>query len=148
MIEGCYSVCPSVCGWNAVNYLVVVLRIRKTHFQKWENNGAPRSETMSSSNPWRRTTFAKITFIVSKPHIALEHGIKCVIFVNRSTSTKVESCPSKSGKSVMKSVEIQAQHRPNRLKKPRTESVGTDRLGRVPSRLGPIGYAGSAQRTE
>ena len=38
-----------------------------------------------------------------------------------------------------KGVEIQAQHRPDRLKKPRTESVGTDRLGRVPSRLGPIG---------
>ena len=35
-------------------------------------------------------------------------------------------------------VEIQAQHRPDRLKKPRTESVWTDRLGRVPSRLGPI----------
>ena len=33
-------------------------------------------------------------------------------------------------------VEIQPQHRPSRLKKPRTESVGTDRLGRVPSRLG------------
>ena len=45
-------------------------------------------------------------------------------------------------------VEIQAQHRPDRLKKPRTESVGTDRLGRVPSRLGPIGYAGSAQRAD
>ena len=38
-------------------------------------------------------------------------------------------------------VEIQAQHRPSRLKKPRTESVWTDRLGRVPSRLGPIGDA-------
>ena len=38
-------------------------------------------------------------------------------------------------------VEIQAQHRPDRLNKPRTESVGTDRLGRVPSRLGPIGDA-------
>ena len=37
------------------------------------------------------------------------------------------------------SVEIQAQHRPDRLKKPRIESVGTDRLGRGPSRLGPIG---------
>ena len=36
-------------------------------------------------------------------------------------------------------VEIQAQHQPDRLKKPRTESVWTDRLGRVPSRLGPIG---------
>ena len=40
------------------------------------------------------------------------------------------------------SVEIQAQHRPDRLKKPRT-----DRLGREPSLLGPIGYAGSVQRT-
>ena len=39
----------------------------------------------------------------------------------------------------MNAVEIQSQHRPDRLKKPRTESVGTDRLGRVPSRLGPIG---------
>ena len=37
------------------------------------------------------------------------------------------------------SVEIQAQHWPDRLKKPRTGSVGTDRLGRGPSRLGPIG---------
>ena len=36
-------------------------------------------------------------------------------------------------------VERQAQHRPDRLKKPRTGSVGTDRLGRGPSRLGPIG---------
>ena len=44
------------------------------------------------------------------------------------------------------SVEIQAQHRPNRLKKPRTESVGTDQLGRVPSRLGPIGEAGYVNR--
>ena len=28
------------------------------------------------------------------------------------------------------SVEIQAQHQPDRLKKPRTESVGTDPIGR------------------
>ena len=34
------------------------------------------------------------------------------------------------------SVEIQAQHRPDRLKKPRTGSVGTDRLGREPDQLG------------
>ena len=43
------------------------------------------------------------------------------------------------------SVEIQAQDRPDRLKKPSTES--TDRLGREPSRLVPIGYTGSVQRT-
>ena len=36
-------------------------------------------------------------------------------------------------------VERQAQRRPDRLKKPRTGSVGTDRLGRGPDRLGPIG---------
>ena len=42
-------------------------------------------------------------------------------------------------KTAFVTVEIQAQHRPSRLKKPRTESVGTDRLGRVPSQLGPIG---------
>ena len=30
-----------------------------------------------------------------------------------------------------KSVERQAKHQPNRLNKPRTGSVGTDRLGRV-----------------
>ena len=34
-------------------------------------------------------------------------------------------CPSDVGL-----VEIQAQHRPDRLRKPRTESVGTDRIGR------------------
>ena len=43
---------------------------------------------------------------------------------------------AKRGLRKIKSVEIQAQHWPSWLKKPRTESVGTDRLGRVPSRLG------------
>ena len=45
----------------------------------------------------------------------------------RAVSPKI----SKSLKlSLRGSVEIQAQHRPDWLKKPRTESVGTDRIGR------------------
>ena len=42
---------------------------------------------------------------------------------------------------LLQCVERQAQHRPDRLKKPRTRSVGTDRLGRVRRK------AGSVQRT-
>ena len=97
---------------NVVDNLVVVPRIWKRRFQKWEINGAPRSETMSSGNPWRRTTFAKIRFVVSKPEMALEHGIKCAILVNRSTTTKMESCPSKSGKSTADPVvgEVEVVH--------------------------------------
>ena len=61
---------------------------------------------MSSGNPWKHTTFAKIRFVVSKPEMALEHGIKCAILVNWSTTTKMESCPLESGKSVVKSIEM------------------------------------------
>ena len=45
-------------------------------------------------------------------------------------------------------VEIQAQHRPDRLKKPRTESVGTDRWGQVcePVRRPVRRKAGSVQK--
>ena len=50
--------------------------------------------------------FANIRFVVPKPEMALEHGIKCAILVNRSTTTKMESCPSQSGKSVIKSIEM------------------------------------------
>ena len=46
-------------------------------------------------------------------------------------------------------VERQAQHRPDRLKKPRTGSVGTDRLGRVRKLVRrPVRRkAGSVQKT-
>ena len=45
------------------------------------------------------------------------------------------------------SVERQVQHRPDRLKKLRTGSVGTDWLGRVPRRRPVRRKAGSVQRT-
>ena len=48
--------------------------------------------------------------------------------------SSIQSCLSGS-----RIVERQAQHRSDRLKKPRTKSVGTDRLGRGPDRLGLIG---------
>ena len=85
---------------------MVVLRIWKRCFQKWETNGAPQSEMMSSGNPWRPTTFANTRFVVSKHEMALEHGIKCTILVNRSTTTKMESCSSDGSKSVMKSIDM------------------------------------------
>ena len=54
------------------------------------------------------------------------------------TGAESPKIPKSLKLSLRGSVEIQAQHRPSRLKKPRTESVWTDRLGRVPStdRLG------------
>ena len=38
--------------------------------------------------------------------MALEHGIKCAILVNRSMTVKIESSPSMGGKSVIKSIEM------------------------------------------
>ena len=60
-------------------------------FPIMEINGAPRSETMSSGHPWRRTTFAEVRFVVSKLEMVSENGIKCAILVNRFTTTKMES---------------------------------------------------------
>ena len=47
--------------------------------------------------------------------MALEHGIKCAILVNWSMTTKMESCPSKSGKSTADPVvgEVEVVHTGN-----------------------------------
>ena len=56
--------------------------------------------------PMEAHNIAKIRFIVPKLEMALKHGIKCTILVNRSTTIKMEPCPLESGKSGMKSIEV------------------------------------------
>jgi hypothetical protein len=43
--------------------------------------------------PWRRTAFARMRFVVAALEMTLEQGIKFAILVNLSTTTKMESCP-------------------------------------------------------
>ena len=99
------------------------------------------------------TTFKRVVaYSVQRRVIELQEGKTTWSVFERTILAEfaIEDSTRMSRHALMKCVEIQAQHRPDRpdrLKKPRTGSVGTDRLGRGPSRLGPIGYAGSVQRT-
>ena len=94
-------------------------------------NGSNRVDSCSDFVHWGMeigvsslmTSFTDLAVRATKfPHS--ENDILCLCWDTSSTSAESAE---------------EAEDR--RLKKPRTESVGTDRWGRVPSRLGPIGDA-------
>ena len=62
-------------------------------------------ETMMSKN------FSYNKLVVSLLLILFIHGIKCVIFINRSTNIRIASKPLESGKFVIKAKEIDCQGR-------------------------------------
>jgi len=48
------SVCPSVCGWKAVDSFNTTPNIRQNSFQKADTNCGPWSETIDSGAPQMR----------------------------------------------------------------------------------------------
>ena len=62
-------------------------------------------EVMMSKN------FSYNKLVVSLLLILFIHGIKCVIFINRSTNIRIASKPSESSKSIIKYKEIDSQDR-------------------------------------
>ena len=62
-------------------------------FQKWLRNLASLSDTMILGKPWSLTTYLKKSFEMWETSSTLWQGIKCVILLNLSTTTKIKSTP-------------------------------------------------------
>ncbi len=100
------SVCPFVWGWYANDKLIFTCKILNKDCQNLDVNCVPRSKMMSSGSPWYLYTFSKKSRAVALPVIFLLQGMKCAIFVKRSTTTKTESKDLDFGRSTMKSMDI------------------------------------------
>ena len=72
-------------------------------------NCGPRSDTIPVGSPWCFHTWHKYSFAVSRVDTLLMQGMNSTSFENRSTTTRMLSNPSDSGRSVIKSVDISFQ---------------------------------------
>ena len=75
-------------------------------FHKSDVNIFPQSVIISFGNPWSRNISLIKLFANCRAFIFLWQGIKWLIFVRRSMTTRIVSYPSDFGKSVMKSMDI------------------------------------------
>ncbi len=99
------SVCPSVWGWNEVFILSSdPMRFHKAHQNLLVNFGS-RSDTMSLERSWCLNTCVKNNLFVSWAMALSLVGMKCVILLNRSTTTMIASNPLDGGKLTMKSMD-------------------------------------------
>ena len=72
-------------------------------------NCGPRSNTIPVGSPWCFHTWHKYNFAVLRADTLLVQGMNSTSFENRSTTTRILSNPSDSGRSVMKSADISFQ---------------------------------------
>jgi len=99
------SVCPSVCGWKAVDIHGRIASSPRNSFQVSEVNRESRSDTMSVGDLWNLHTSRANIFVRSDADFS-QSGMKCAILVNLSMITQSWLHPSDSGNSVMKSMAI------------------------------------------
>jgi len=75
-------------------------------FHKSDVNIVPRSVMIWFGSPWSRNISFMKLFANCVAFISLWQGIKWLIFVRRSQTTRIASYSSDFGKSVMKSMDI------------------------------------------
>jgi len=102
------SICPSIWGWKVDDNSIFMLNSSKNLFQNLDaKSWGPWSEMISSRKPWYQNTWSRINLAILSPIIDLLHGMKWTMFVKQSTTTNMESNKLESGKSMMKSMEIE-----------------------------------------
>ena len=87
----------------------ILLQSLNMCFQNFEKNCGPRSLITSSGRPWCLNTSHITRSTASWLVIDFVHGKKCVILVSRSTTMTIASKPFKTGRSGMKSKDIEFQ---------------------------------------
>ena len=97
------SVCPSVCGWCAVDNLGVILRHLHKSFITCDANWGPWSDTIECGSPWFFHTLNRYSFAVSSAVTIFVMAINSTSFEHQSTTTRIESYPLDRGRSVVKS---------------------------------------------
>jgi len=101
------TVCPSVCGWKAVDIRDRIPDSRRNSFHTADVKQESRSDTMSAGRPWYfQTSHANILAKSDAVLPFVGSTMKWAILVNLSMTTHNWSHPSESGRSVMKSMAI------------------------------------------
>ena len=72
-------------------------------------NCGPLSNTIPVGSPWCFHTWRKYSFAVSRADMLLVQGMNSTSLEKRSTTTRMLSNPSDSGRSVIKSADISFQ---------------------------------------
>src|SRR5271169_33517 len=103
------SVCPSDCGWYAVERFPLILHRSRRWDAKWEVNWGPRSDTRSEGSPCSLKTCRRYSSAVSSAVTLVVVGQKCAIFVRRSTHTRIALKSWERGSSTMKSRDTELQ---------------------------------------
>src|SRR6184192_4692499 len=76
-----HSVCPSVCGWNAVDIASLTPVSWNSVFQNRLVNFASRSEMMALGSPCSRKMWSKNSFAVFGAVAVISVGMKCTILI-------------------------------------------------------------------
>jgi len=83
----------SVWGWQEVEKFNLVPSLFPRFLQKWLTNFGSISKTMVLSRPWSLTTSWKKSLKMLLESSTLLHGMKWALFLNLSSTTKMESNP-------------------------------------------------------
>jgi len=101
-----HSLCRSVCGWNAVLSLRSIPNFPVVSFHRSEVNSVPLSVMISCGSPCSLTISFMKRLVNCRSSRSLEHGMKWLILVSRSMTTRIVLYPCDLGQSVMKSIAI------------------------------------------
>ena len=100
------SVCPSVCGWNAVDGLPFMSSDWYRLVTNFDTNWCPLSLMTFSGNPCSLNTWSLNILAYPSAVIVVLVGIACVCFVSLSTMTRMALYPQLSGSSPMMSTDM------------------------------------------
>ncbi len=101
------SVYPSIWGWKVDDNFTFTPNSSKNFFQNLDANWSPRSKMIFLGRPRYWNTWSRNNLVVVLLIIDFLHGMKLTIFVIWSTTTKMESNEWKSGRSMMKFMDIE-----------------------------------------
>ena len=104
-----HSVCPSVCGWYAVDKFPTTPVNLWRSFMNWAANWGPQSLITFQGSPCLLHTWSLYMRAVPWAVSSMFVGMTIIILENRSTITRMALKPLDSGNSPMMSMEICSQ---------------------------------------
>jgi len=103
------SVCLSVWGWNTIDNLLLIPSISFNSLISPAANYGPQSDIILLGRPCNFHTLSLNNLASPSADVFSIVEMKCPIFVNLSTTTRIESYPCTNGNLVMKSADMCVQ---------------------------------------
>src|SRR5229473_3861511 len=98
------SVCPSVCGWNAVDKFVVIPSFLCSSVMNFDANCGPLSEIIFLGNPCFANTCCMYSSAIPSLVMVVRTGTMTASFVSLQAHTKIALYPFNSGSGPMMSL--------------------------------------------